>query len=148
MAKMTGEELRRRYADGERNFSGVDLSGAMVTGSVSDEDFFVAIDLRGIDFSRANLSGADLSGANFTEANFSGANLKRCWMYKCDLTRANFTQADLTQATMTESFMKYTDFTEANLRESSVSNFGLSPNLTDAKNLHTVTNYSTLDGDN
>lgn len=60
------------------------------------------------------------------------------------MTRANFSQADLTQVTMTASTMEYTNFTGANLREASVSDFGLSPDLTGAQNLHAVTNYSTI----
>jgi uncharacterized protein YjbI with pentapeptide repeats len=128
--KMTGDEFRMSYACRQRDFSKVDLSGVRVTGSVSDEDFFVQIDLREVDFSGSNLSGADLSGANFTDANFSGANLSG---------------ADLTQITMTESILDHTNFTRANLKQATVSNFGLSPNLTSAQNLHSVTNYSSMD---
>ncbi|MBN3923760.1 pentapeptide repeat-containing protein, partial [Nostoc sp. NMS4] len=47
---MNRDELLKRYAAGERDFSGVDLS-------------------------RANLYGIDLSSANLSRANISHANL-------------------------------------------------------------------------
>ena len=50
--KMTAEELLERYAAGERDFAGVDLNGAVLTG--------------------INLDRADLSRVNFTGANLSG----------------------------------------------------------------------------
>lgn len=57
---MTREELLAAYADGERCFTGANLSGA---------------DLSRADLSRADLSGADLSGADLRWASLSGADL-------------------------------------------------------------------------
>ena len=46
--KITAEELLRRYADGERDFAGVDLHGVDLSGAV----------LTGINLDRADLSKA------------------------------------------------------------------------------------------
>lgn len=56
---MKAEEVRRRYAAGERNFSGANLRGK---------------NFRGQDLSGADFSGKDIRGANFSNANLSGAN--------------------------------------------------------------------------
>ena len=61
---MDGEELFRRYAAGERDFSGVDLSGANLS----------RVELRDINLSGANLSRVDLSWANLSGANLSGVS--------------------------------------------------------------------------
>ena len=57
---MTRDELLSRYADGERDFTGANLSGANLSYA----------DLSGADLTRANLSSADM-----TDANLSGAVL-------------------------------------------------------------------------
>ncbi|MEH1895948.1 MAG: pentapeptide repeat-containing protein [Nostoc sp.] len=53
---MDGEELRRRYAAGERDFSGLNLRGVNISGSEPMEDVFIKIDLSGINLSGANLT--------------------------------------------------------------------------------------------
>ena len=55
MTNYTHETLLAAFKAGQRNFVGVDLSGA--------------------DLSRADLSGADLYGANLSRADLSGADL-------------------------------------------------------------------------
>ena len=60
---MEGEELLRRYAVGERDFSWVDSVDA-------DEE------LRGVVLRDINLSGVDFSYCTFKKANFTGANLR------------------------------------------------------------------------
>jgi len=57
---MTAAELLDKYANGERDFSGANLSG---------------VDLYNANLIGANLSGANLSGADLYNANLIGANL-------------------------------------------------------------------------
>ena len=67
---MTGTELLKRYAAGERDFHGADLRRA---------------DLSGADLRRADLRWADLSGADL-----SGADLRRADLRRADLDYASF----------------------------------------------------------
>lgn len=74
---MDVEELYSRYEKGERDFSGVDLSGAVLTITyVSDYDPTQNI-LSGINLSFANLEKASLAYVNLIGANLSGANLTK-----------------------------------------------------------------------
>ena len=62
---MDAEELLRRYAARERDFSGVRLRGV----------FLDRAQLREINLTRADLSGTDLSNADLGGANLRGAIL-------------------------------------------------------------------------
>ena len=81
---ISGKELLRRYAAGERDFSGIDLRKADLSEA----------DLRGINLSGADLRGADLRESNLRFANFQGANLEGAYLAKafiadCDWRGAN-----------------------------------------------------------
>ncbi|MEH2072933.1 MAG: pentapeptide repeat-containing protein [Nostoc sp.] len=86
---MNAKELLRRYAAGERDFSGVDLKGANLSGVSRsfDVDAYAEPYRQGItsDLSRINLSGADLTQTDLRGVNLEGANL----------SNANLTRADL-----------------------------------------------------
>lgn len=60
---MKSEEILRLYAQGERNFRGLNLKGQSFRGK----------DLRGADFSKSDIRGTDFTGALLQEANFSHA---------------------------------------------------------------------------
>lgn len=87
---MTRDELLARYAAGERDFGGVNLSGA---------DLFrvnlSGANLSGVSLSGANLSGASLSWANLSGVSLSGANLSGADLFRANLFRANLSGADL-----------------------------------------------------
>ncbi len=77
MAKITTEELYSRYAAGQRDFSGIDLSDCCLwiddnRGDGCDPTKNV---LNGINLSGAKLALARLDFLNLIEANFSGADL-------------------------------------------------------------------------
>ena len=91
----SADELLRRYAAGERDFRGADLTEATLTEAT----------LRGADLTEATLRGADL-----TEATLTGADL-----YRADLTGADLTEADLTEATLTGAGLYRADLREADL---------------------------------
>ncbi len=109
--QMDVQELMTRYAAGERNFQGVDLSGV---------DLYEA-QLEGIDLSQANLANANLSMANLSGSNLShtnladtnlsgtilkGANLSQANLTRADLSWANLSQANLTAADLSAAVMK------------------------------------------
>ena len=95
---MDAQELLRRYAAGERDFSKARLRGIMLDMT----------DLKDINLSGADLSGADLSGADLSGANLSGARL-------CEgiFIKVNFSGADLSGADLTYSGIIKSNFTKA-----------------------------------
>ncbi|WP_292765492.1 pentapeptide repeat-containing protein [Nostoc sp. NOS(2021)] len=100
---MDAEELCRRYAAGERDFHGVDLSGVNLEEVCLEEinlegadlkgTLFFRCNLRGAIFRNANLEGADLSMTLLNETDFRGANLTSCRTLECSMIRANFQDA-------------------------------------------------------
>ena len=115
---MDGEELRGLYSTGWRDFSGLDLREANISGidlSSGDPDYRIA----------ANLSGADLSGANLSEAN---------------LTNTNLSEADLTETCLSAAKLFNTNMRGANLRFTDMTQCGalMGEWVTDAKNISKV----------
>lgn len=93
---MNKDELLRRYAAGERNFSGVVLRDADLSGANLERVIFDGADLSNTNLVDANLDSADLSNADLTNANLSGANLYCSKMYGANFTNANLSNANLT----------------------------------------------------
>jgi uncharacterized protein YjbI with pentapeptide repeats len=101
--------------DGQANFRGINLSGAMLAGA-------------SIMF--ANLTGADLSGTVFFEAhvsstklietNLSEANLHKAHLYSSDFSRANLTGADLESAILTFANLSEADLSGADLTKAEI----------------------------
>ena len=97
-----------RYADGERNFiganlSGADLSGAYLIGANLRGAYLIGAYLRGAylrgaDLIGANLIGADLSGADLRGANLSEANLRGAYLREANLSEANLRLTGVWQA--------------------------------------------------
>lgn len=110
---MDVKEFRERYIAGERNFSGMDLSGLS----------FKSMNLDGVDFSNTNLFDANFDYVYMRNTNFSSANLANASFIYARLSQANFHNANLENA----------KFHDAALQEPCFSN----ANLTNAKLLHT-----------
>jgi len=130
---MDASELLERYAAGERNFIGVELSGADLRDAKLSNADLTGTNLRNVnlknadlsnatliatltaaDLSNANLSGARLSGdlteADLSNANLSGANLIAAKLRVAKLRGANLANADLRYADLTGA-----DLTDADL---------------------------------
>jgi uncharacterized protein YjbI with pentapeptide repeats len=88
---VTVEEFWKRYTQGERDFTGINLAGADFRGKnlgakLSQQTKFTnanlaqsnlsGINLRGADLKNADLTNANLSNSNLLEANLDGANFK------------------------------------------------------------------------
>lgn len=101
---MSTEELLKRYAAGEREFTGIDLS---------------EVDLSGVNLAGADLSGANLLGTDLSVANLSGVNLSNA---KLDL--ANLTGANLEGANVTSASILAANLTNVNLK-GTIGSFGL-----------------------
>jgi uncharacterized protein YjbI with pentapeptide repeats len=115
---MQAEELLRRYASGERDFSNIQLE---YTDELSDAN------LSGINLSNSHidelfLQGINLSGANLKESDFGqtclrGANLRGADLTGADLSHANLDSADLTGAKLTNAYIRTTTMIGANLTD-------------------------------
>ena len=84
---MDVEELYRRYAAGERDFPGVDLSHANF--NVAEVEDLEELEPRQNDLSGINLSGANLTRANLSYVNLSAANLSDVKLYSAKLAEAD-----------------------------------------------------------
>lgn len=99
-ATMNADELLKRYAIGDRDFTGANLTKAKFIGA-----HLVGVKLWGANLYEANLAKAKLWGANLCGANLGGANL----------TRANLCGANLVGANLRQAKLKYTKLYGANL---------------------------------
>jgi uncharacterized protein YjbI with pentapeptide repeats len=107
---MTAEELLERYAAGERNFAGVDLTP-------SDGDW--------IKLTRQNLQGINLRGAYLYRANFglsdlTGADLSGAYLKSAALGCAILKNARLRGAVLTLSILRMTDLSHSDLTDANL----------------------------
>lgn len=124
---MISEELLSRYADGERNFEGVDLrrvdlckanlSGINLRNSYIEESGLINIDL-----SSANLEGIDLrdvvlENANLSAVNMIDANLSEVNLICANLTDANFSGAGLSNVRLLYANLSKVIFRNTNMNE-------------------------------
>lgn len=110
--EITAEELWFRYADGERDFRGIDLiqSEREIEGN--------PINLREFNLTEINLRGAylryaDLTGANLTGAVLIEACLKRAIVRDANLHSANLHWSDLTEADLRGTNLDHVNATSA-----------------------------------
>ncbi len=141
---MDEEELLKSYAAGERNFSGIILPEANLSGA----------NLSGANFSYANLSVANLSGANLQEANLSHAKLNVARLSGSNLTRANLNGAilnvaNLVRADLSGASLVQAGLIRAELIRAELSNADLSrANLTGADLREATLRHAFLSGSN
>jgi uncharacterized protein YjbI with pentapeptide repeats len=117
---MDASELLARYAAGERDFCGVDLSDAYLWGANLSGANLSEAKLCGVNLSEANLSGANLSEANLSEAdlwaaNLSGVDLRGADLSSADLCEANLSGVNLSEANLSLTGLSLADLTNANL---------------------------------
>ena len=118
---MTAEELLRRYAAGERDFTGVDLSEARLSfknlSNIILRDAYLGYAIMDdTNLSHADLSGANMEGISLGEACLKGANLTGAILIDAVFGQTYFRDANLS----------YVDLTGADLSESSFNNANLS----------------------
>ncbi len=88
-------ELKRRYAEGERDFTGIVCTG--------------------VDFSKTDLSGCDFTGSNLSYNNFKSANLSDCNFTNTNLRWSGLERADLRNSDFTKADCSYTSFNKAKM---------------------------------
>ncbi len=89
----------------ERDFSGVDLTGAVIRESSFNRAIFKGAILKGVDAREAKFVSADLENAILAEADLKNA----------DFTRAKLVNADLSGADLREARLFRADLSGANL---------------------------------
>lgn len=124
------EELIKRYASGERDFS-----------SYSEVDF-QRVNLQGIDLSDVKLGEAIFSGANLIGANLSNAFLRYAHIdLDCNLMNSNMTGANLHGAMMNNANLSQSNLQDADLSEAELIDVNLSgANLLNANLASTLLN--------
>ena len=130
--QFTAEELLALYADGERDFAGIELiqsEGVPNEASIDLEGAILReINLRGADLTRADLFGACLEDAwldyaIIRDANLCSANLSNCSLTKADLTGTklrsiNAISANFSGALITH--INYAVLAQANFQDTSI----------------------------
>ena len=112
---------RLEAAEGSRDLSGLDLTGADLS----------RLDLRGVDLSRADLSAADLRWAVLEGADLDAAVLRRADARWAVLRGANLRQADLVRANLGWSDLTGADLTGADLDGANLENADVEGTLLD-----------------
>jgi uncharacterized protein YjbI with pentapeptide repeats len=111
--EITAEKLLERYADGERNFAGIEL---IQSEGVSLDN---VIDLEGAVLRDINLRGAYLRQACLIEADLTGADLFGAYLELAELDRAiirdaNLFSANLSWCHLTQADLRGTDLNRMN----------------------------------
>lgn len=126
MRRMNVEQLLRRYADGERDFTGVEIVEFRLRHlteiNLSGADFRYAnlqklvryTEGIKLDFSGANLRGLNLEYAHFEHANFQKADLSYTDMWCAALHAADLSDADLSGAKLHEAIFYKVNLSRAN----------------------------------
>jgi uncharacterized protein YjbI with pentapeptide repeats len=119
--RLTAEELLRRYAIGERNFTNANLRCAKLCSL-----FLSEVDLSRAKLNLANLSGTNLTKADFTAADIQDANLSDTNLSQSRLVRANLLSANLSRADLKGANLSYACLNNANLSEADLRGTNLS----------------------
>lgn len=109
--KITAEELLARYADGERNFAGIEL----IQSEGVPQDCMIDLEgaiLRDINLRGAYLRQAYLRGADLTGADLFGVSLESAWLNDAIIRDANLYSANLSWCHLTDA-----DFAGTNLAQ-------------------------------
>jgi uncharacterized protein YjbI with pentapeptide repeats/stress response protein SCP2 len=141
---ISAEEFWKRYEDGERDFTGINLAGVNLSGKTLDSNVSLSqanlssanlasakltgVNLIGANLQGANLNSTNLQSADLIEANLSGANLTKAALYYARLIQANLSQANLSEAQLDQANLTVANLSRANLTQASLG----SANLTGA----------------
>jgi uncharacterized protein YjbI with pentapeptide repeats len=121
LARLTTDELLRRYAIGDRNFANANLRCALLCEQNLSQSNLTYVKLAFANLSGANLSGADLTAADLSDTNLSRANLSYTSMYRTNLIRANLNEVNLKGANLSKASLRDACLRQADLRGTNLS---------------------------
>ncbi|NEP04878.1 MAG: pentapeptide repeat-containing protein [Okeania sp. SIO2G4] len=119
-------ELVKRYAQGERNFTAINLTEVNLSkmnlsqSNFSNATLFVS-NLSGANLSESNFSKANLNVARLSNANLNRAILNQATLNVANLVRTNLREATLVRATLVRGELVRVDMTLANLNRANLS---------------------------
>lgn len=146
---VSGEEFWEKYEEGERDFTGINLTGADLTeANLSGVNLTAATlsqtNLQKAEFSYAKLEDANLSGtnlikaclsrANLSGANLNGANLNGAYLVQANLHGAYLEDTDLSNAYLSSADLRGADLTNANLENACLEDANLAGAILDNVN--------------
>lgn len=111
--RITAEDLLQRYANGKRDFRGIEL----IQSEGVPQDCMIDLEgaiLRDINLRGAYLRQADLTGADLTGADLSGVSLESAWLKRAIIRDANLYSANLSWCDLTEADLRGTDLNHMN----------------------------------
>ncbi len=108
-------DFLQQYAEGEREFQGIELKEQVLRGVDLREADLSEAKFQGAVLEQANLKGANLSRADLREANLAGANLTGAELVWANLHKVNLRGANLRGADLSGAYCKDADFTGADL---------------------------------
>ena len=130
---ISAEEFLQQYQSGERDFSGINLSGAILIKQVLHNKINLSkANLKSVSLSETNLQNSNLSEANLDNANLyktylgsanlvnaklRGVNLIEANLYSADLSNADLSHANLTQVIINSAKFKQAKLIKANLSQ-------------------------------
>jgi len=118
---MDGEELLKKYANGERDFTGIVLCEVNLNrANLPQANFSRAIlsltNLSGANMSEVDLSQAKLNVARLSSTNLAGAKLNGAILNVANMIRADLSNAELIDATLIRTELIRADMSYANLK--------------------------------
>lgn len=109
---MNAKELFGRYAAGERDFTGFDLTG-FEFNSLNLHNFRYLV---GINWSKANLGSSEMISGCIVNPNLSRVRLRYAYFGDCFFVNTDLTGADLRDANLLQSDFTNVNFRGANLK--------------------------------
>jgi uncharacterized protein YjbI with pentapeptide repeats len=117
------QDFLDRYHRGERNFTGINLESADLSGislrqiNLSHANLKKAI-FKDSELREVNLSAADLQGSDFSQAQIIDTNLDYANLQQTDLTCVNLQNTTLRSANLQQSILKNATIRDCNLTQS------------------------------
>ncbi len=121
VARLTTDELLKRYAIGDRSFANANLRCALLCEQNLSQSNLTYVKLNIANLCGVNLTGADLTAADLSDANLSRANLSNTSMYRTNLTRANLSEVNLKGANLSKASLRDACLCQADLRGTNLS---------------------------
>ena len=121
-AHVGSDELLALFAEGDAlvtmtAFDGLELAAVSAGGATFDQVVFKSCVFEDVDFSRCTFTEVKFMGCRFISC-----SMERCWLNRCDFISCSapglsFQKGRFTSVLLAESQMRYTEFSEASIRD-------------------------------